>query len=70
MGTRETNQQEVSVDDILIDLMQQIREMEVAMLPFYQAAGRVPADAKDNEKVYLNTLTAGDYRKVRKVYAG
>lgn len=43
-------------------------DLKKAMLPFVLASGRVPADAKDSEKVYLNGLTAGDFRKAREAY--
>lgn len=45
-----------------------IVQLEEAIRPFSIAAGRVPQDAEDREKVYLNTLTAGDYRKARQAY--
>ena len=50
--------------------IRRIKELEEALRPFSIAAGRVPQDAEDREKVYLNTLTAGDYRKARKAFVG
>ena len=58
------------MDPELLRLTLRIAELEHALKPFSIAAGRVPQDAEDKEKVYLNTLTAGDYRKARKAYAG
>ena len=48
--------------------MEAYSELKKAMLPFVLASGRVPADAKDSEKVYLNGLTAGDFRNLREAY--
>lgn len=51
-----------------IETMDTYSELKKALLPFVLASGRIPADAKDNEKVYLNGLTAGDYRNLREAY--
>lgn len=43
-------------------------DLKKVMLPFVLVSFHIPADAKDSEKMYLNGLTAGDYRKLREAY--